>query len=116
MKGHGYAVDWWTLGVLIYEMVTGRPPFMHQNHHKLGQLIRQGQIIFPHPERHGIPMSEELKDIIRQLLERDQKKRLGSKQDADDLVAHPWFADIDWDSMLKRSIPSPFMPDLAQLN
>ena len=40
MKGHGFAVDWWTLGVLIYEMVPGRPPFMHENHHRLGVLIR----------------------------------------------------------------------------
>ena len=40
MKGHGFAVDWRTLGVLIYEMVTGRPPFMHENHHRLGVLIR----------------------------------------------------------------------------
>jgi serine/threonine protein kinase len=71
MKGHGFAVDWWTLGILIYEMATGRPPFMHKSHHKLGVLIRTQNIIFPDPVRHKIPMSDELIDLIRKLLDRN---------------------------------------------
>ena len=59
-KGHGKGVDWWTLGILMYEMATGRPPFMNKSHHRLGILIRTGKIIFPDPVRHGIVMSEEL--------------------------------------------------------
>jgi protein-serine/threonine kinase len=86
MSGHGFAVDWWTFGVLIYEMITGRPPFMNKNHHKLGILIRQGQIIFPDPVRHGIPMSEEIKDLIVRLLDKNPKTRIGSLGDADEIV------------------------------
>ena len=48
-------------------------------------------MIFPHPERHGIPMSDELKDLITRLLDKNPATRLGSVNDADDIVNHPWF-------------------------
>jgi len=115
MKGHGFAVDWWTLGILIYEMVTGRPPFMHSNHHRLGVLIRQGAIIFPHPVRHGIPMSDELKDLITKLLDKNQKTRLGTNGDADELVNHPWFKDFEWEKLMKKEIVAPFQPDMKYI-
>ena len=115
MKGHGFAVDWWTLGVLIYEMVTGRPPFMHSNHHRLGQLIKQGVIIFPHPDRHGIPMSEELKDIVTKLLDKNPASRLGSQNDADEIVNHPWFKGMDWDGVMKKTVEAPFVPDMEYI-
>ena len=79
MKGHGFSVDWWTLGILLYEMATGRPPFMNKSHHKLGILIRTGKIVFPDPLKHHIYMSEALKDIITKLLDRNPATRLGSK-------------------------------------
>jgi len=115
MKGHGFAVDWWTLGILIYEMVTGRPPFMHSNHHRLGVLIRQGAIIFPHPVRHGIPMSDDMKDIITKLLDKNQKTRLGTQKDADELVNHPWFAGFDWESLMSKKMDAPFKPDMEYI-
>jgi serum/glucocorticoid-regulated kinase 2 len=115
MKGHGFGVDWWTFGVLIYEMITGRPPFMHSNHHKLGVLIRQGVIIFPNPERHGIEMSDLLKDLITKLLDKNQATRLGSKNDADEIVNHPWFKGMDWDKLMKKELDAPFQPDMEFL-
>lgn len=115
MVGHGFAVDWWTFGVLIYEMITGRPPFMNKNHHKLGLLIRQGEVIFPDPVRHGIPMSAELRDIICKLLEKDPKKRLGTNGDADEVVNHPWFKDTDWDGIMNKTIKAKFIPELDKM-
>jgi serine/threonine protein kinase len=97
-------------------MVTGRPPFMHSNQNKLGNLIKQGVVIFPHPERHGIPMSDDLKDIITRLLDKNPATRLGSLNDADDIVNHPWFSQgIDFDKLLSRKLTAPFKPDLEKL-
>lgn len=100
MKGHNFSVDWWTLGILIYEMSTGRPPFMNKSHHKLGILIRQGKIIFPDPVRHGIHMSEHLKDLVIRLLDRDPTTRIGAgKDDALEVVQHPFFSGMDWNAL-----------------
>ena len=57
-------------------------------------------------------MSDELKDIITKLLCKDVETRLGSQNDADEIVNHPWFADMDWDKLMKKELPSPFQPDL----
>ena len=54
--------------------------------------------------RHGIPMSDNLKDIINKLLDKNQVTRLGSKSDADEIVNHPWFSDIDWDKLIKKEL------------
>ena len=111
MSGHGFAVDWWTFGVLVYEMVTGRPPFMNKNHHKLGLLIRQGSLIIPDPVKHGIPMSDDIKDLITKLMDKNPDKRLGSNGDADEVVNHPFFQGFDWEKLMSRQLTPPFAPD-----
>jgi len=113
MKGHDFSVDWWTLGILIYELRVGRPPFLDKNHQRLGKLIKRGKIIFPDPIRHKIDMSEELKDIILRLLDRDPKTRLGAKG-YKEVMEHDFFKNIDFDSILNKEIESPYKPNLKK--
>ena len=107
--GHSFTVDWWTLGILVYELKTGRPPFLDKNNHRLGLLIKKGKIIFPDPVKHKIDMSEELKDFITKLLERDPASRLGTNGHQE-VMNHPWFSDIDFDKILNKEVKAPFKP------
>ena len=58
-SGHDHTLDWWALGVLIYEMIIGIPPFYHKNQHQMYQLIQQAPLRWPDPEKHGINVSKE---------------------------------------------------------
>merc|ERR1712028_293196 len=85
-KGHGKAVDWWALGILIYEMLAGYPPFYDENPFGIYQKILAGKIEFPrHFDVHA-------KDLIKKLLTADRSKRLGNlKAGAEDVKKHKWF-------------------------
>lgn len=108
-NSHSYGVDWWTLGVLTYELVTGRPPFFNQNHKKLGSLIVKGSIIFPDPVKHKIQMSEDVKTFISSLLHKDPKLRLGVNG-PEEIMAHPWFEGFDFPSLLRKEMRAPYKP------
>lgn len=103
-SGHDETLDWWTLGVLIYEMIVGLPPFYNKNKHKMYYLIEHGKIKWPNKERHGVEVSEDAKDLISKLLEKDKMKRLGRKCDLDEILDHPWFKNINKDQLLKKEI------------
>eukprot|EP00291_Cryptomonas_curvata_P027808 CAMPEP_0172212568 /NCGR_PEP_ID=MMETSP1050-20130122/37089_1 /TAXON_ID=233186 /ORGANISM="Cryptomonas curvata, Strain CCAP979/52" /LENGTH=361 /DNA_ID=CAMNT_0012893263 /DNA_START=151 /DNA_END=1236 /DNA_ORIENTATION=+ len=101
-KGHGKAVDWWALGILIYEMLCGYPPFYADDRMQLYQAILAGKIEYP---RH---IKKEARDLISKLLTSDLSRRLGNLKDgAKDIRNHPWFKGFDWEALLNRTMPAP---------
>jgi serine/threonine protein kinase len=76
--GHDKTVDWWALGILIYEMLTGIPPFYNQDQALMFQNIKKADILWPNKKEHGFSLSKEAQDLISRLLNRDRTKRLGA--------------------------------------
>ncbi|KAK5669139.1 hypothetical protein BDV3_003332 [Batrachochytrium dendrobatidis] len=107
-KGYGRAVDWWALGVLIYEMLAGHPPFYDEDHFKLYEKILQCKLRFP---PHFDPMA---KDLVKRLLSPDLSKRFGNLKDGvQDIKRHKWFAGVDWEKLKNLEIPAPYIPKVA---
>jgi len=111
-SGHDQTLDWWALGVFIYEMITGIPPFYNQNKHQMYYLIQNAPIRWPEMARHGIGVSDEAKDLITRMLEKDRKKRLGAVKDIDEILGHPWFADLNIQDILDKKMTSPYIPEV----
>lgn len=100
-KGHNRTVDWYLLGVLLYEFLVGVPPYYSKNRQTLFENIKYGELLVP---KH---ISAESKDLLKGLLCRDPKKRLGAQGDAKEIKAHPWFSDVDWNKMLGKECKPP---------
>ncbi|GLT74077.1 hypothetical protein SLA2020_458980 [Shorea laevis] len=111
--GHGSAVDWWTFGIFLYELMLGRTPFKgNGNRETLFNVVGQ-PLKFPE----GSSLSFAAKDLIRGLLVKDPQKRLGFKRGATEIKQHAFFESINW--ALIRSTHPPEIPkpvDLAFLN
>lgn len=106
-KGYNYSVDWWTVGILLYEMTNGQPPFRDKNPEDVYSKIIAGKITFP------THMGRVLRNIISELLKTDVTKRLGSKgSGVDEVKRHPFFQAIDWMAMLQKKYPAPIVPKL----
>ena len=105
--GHGKAIDWYLLGVVLYEMMVGLPPFYAENKEQLFFNIEHGQLNFPNN------FSKALKDLLGRLMERDMKKRLGAGG-AKEIKKHPWFFGIDWGLVLKKKL-SIIKPNISKL-
>ncbi|XP_061947726.1 serine/threonine-protein kinase D6PKL2 [Populus nigra] len=111
--GHGSAVDWWTFGIFLYELILGRTPFKgNGNRETLFNVVGQ-PLKFPE----GSSISFAAKDLIRGLLMKDPQKRLGFKRGATEIKQHPFFETVNW--ALIRSTHPPEIPkpvDLLSLN
>jgi len=106
-KGHGKAVDWWALGILIFEMLAGYPPFFDDNPFGIYEKILGGRIQFP---SHFDPNA---KDLIRKLLAADRTRRLGNlKGGATDIKTHKWFKGVDWDQLYQKRVIAPIIPEV----
>ncbi|OAD79593.1 protein kinase A catalytic subunit [Phycomyces blakesleeanus NRRL 1555(-)] len=106
-KGYSKSVDWWSLGVLIFEMLAGYPPFYDDDHLKLYEKIIQGKIHWPsYFDPHA-------KDLTKRLLTSDLSRRYGNlKNGAQDIKNHAWFLGVDFDRVALRQIRPPFVPNI----
>lgn len=101
---HGRAVDWWSLGIMLYEMLCGIPPFYSENQNEMYEKILSAPLDFPEE----VTVSEEGKNLLARLLDRDPDTRM---QDVESFTAHPFFSDIDFDALYQRKLPAPFQPN-----
>ena len=108
--GHDKTVDWWAVGILIYEMLIGVTPFFNRNRQVLMSKIKHSKIVFPDRKTYRISYSDEIVDLISKLLRKDKSSRLGASGDAEEILAHPWFASIDRDVLMSKNMTPPFMP------
>lgn len=110
LLGQGYtkAVDWWTLGVLLYEMLTGLPPFYDENTNEMYRKILSEPLHFPSVEI--VPPAA--KDLLIRLLERKPELRLGANG-ASEIKAHAFFNSIDWRKLLQRKYEPTFKPNVV---
>jgi len=109
-EGHDWAVDYWALGVLIYEMTAGVPPFYADDPMEVYEKILSGNVPIP------AHFSRGLADLVKRLLKTHQSKRLGrTKGGTFAVMKHKWFSGFDWDALLNKEMDVPFRPKVASM-
>lgn len=108
-KGYNKSVDWWSLGILIYEMLSGFTPFYDSNTLKTYDNILNAPLKFPMSKS----FSNEVIDLLSKLINRDLSQRLGNLQNGvEDIKSHIWFQEVNWHKMYKKNIETPYEPPI----
>ncbi len=108
-EGHNRSADWWSFGILIFEMLCGIPPFYCENTEKMYDLITHAELRFPK----RIQLSDNSKDLLRKLLIKKQNNRLGAQNGFAEIKTHPFFNGFSFEDLLAKKIPPPFKPQLS---
>lgn len=108
--GHDFTVDWWSLGVLAFELLTGTSPFSSENSAENTQSLVSNRILKNDPKIPG-RLSPEVRDLVRRLMEKNPQKRLGARG-VQEIKNHKFFKGLNWDDLAKKKIAAPFKPQI----
>jgi len=107
-KGHNLAVDWWALGILIFEMLVGQPPFCADDPMDIYQKILRNRVTYP------AHLSKNAKDLLARLLVSNPVQRLGSlKRGPRDVLGHAFYKPTDFPQLLRKEIKAPYVPKIS---
>ena len=119
-SGHTFMTDWWSLGILIYELLYGNTPFFNMDKTRMFDLINTGSISFPkfiqiegEDKPRNYKVSDEAKNLISHLLEKDPGTRLG-RNGLKEIKKHPFFSGINFDDLIKKKVKPPFKPNISK--
>ena len=117
-EGHTIMSDWWSFGILIYELLFGITPFFNMDKNRMFELIEIGELKFPKSIKidgtnKPLKVSEEAKNIISRLLEKNPGSRLG-KTGLNEIKSHPFFGNLNFDNLKSKKLKSPYKPTINE--